>query len=422
MNVPRFVVIGLGGYGLVHIDALTWLEGQGRARLTGVVALEVDRKARPDRVASLTQRGVRLYDTLEDVMADGTRVADVLTVPIGIHRHVPVSVAALEAGMHVYCEKPVAGTIQEVDTLLAAVRRTGKQVAIGFQHMHSNSMTLLKERIVSGRLGAVRQLALMCGWPRSIQYFTRNEWTGRLRVGDAWILDSPANNAHAHYLMNALYLADIRHGFAATPARVRAELYRTNAIESADTVQLRIDTREGGRLHVLLTHANETPYGPVMCLDCERGKAYWQTDDGITIVLYADGSHESFDNRTHPFWRYDAFSNMVDSLVGKAKLTCPPELARMQTLAVNLMHESCPEITPVSEEFVRSVEDWEMFPPNTRGQFRRVAELDQHFFVAFSEGAFLSELGVPWARGTVSDWVAGDGLTRFPGERFQTRT
>jgi hypothetical protein len=219
--------------------------------------------------------------------------------------------------------------------------------------------------------------------------------------------------------MNALYLADVRPGCAAVPGRVRAELYRANSIESADTVQLRMETDLGARLHILLTHANAAPNGPVMRLECERGKVYWQTDNGMTVVFYADGSRETFDNLTHPLWRYDGFTNMVEALAGTANITCPPELARMQTLAVNLMHESCPTIVPVPEEFIQSAEDWEMFPANTRGQFRRISGLDQHFFVAFSEGAFLSDLDIPWARGVSAEWVNGEGYAGFPGDRFR---
>ncbi|MBK7256336.1 MAG: Gfo/Idh/MocA family oxidoreductase [Ignavibacteriae bacterium] len=205
MEPVRFVVIGLGGYGLVHIEAVRWLARQGLGRLTGVVALPVDRAARPDMVASLQQEGVVLYESVEQFMSSGIRTADVLTVPIGIHEHVPVSIAAMEAGLHVYCEKPVAGTVQEVDQLIAARDRTGRHCVIGFQHIYSNSLRQLKARIQGGRLGSLTRATLFSGWPRSKQYFTRNEWTGKLRIGQDWILDSPANNANAHYLLNILY-------------------------------------------------------------------------------------------------------------------------------------------------------------------------------------------------------------------------
>lgn len=415
MEPVRFVVIGLGGYGLVHIEAVRWLARQGLGRLTGVVALPVDRAARPDMVASLQQEGVVLYESVEQFMSSGIRTADVLTVPIGIHEHVPVSIAAMEAGLHVYCEKPVAGTVQEVDQLIAARDRTGRHCAIGFQHIYSNSLRQLKARIQGGRLGSLTRATLFSGWPRSKQYFTRNEWTGKLRIGQDWILDSPANNANAHYLLNILYAGSHMEGAASTKA-LTAHLYRANPLESTDTVQLRFVTDEGVRMHVILTHANGSPHGPRMVFTGERGTAYWQTDEGFSIVRYADGSAETFDNRLHDKWRYDGFKNLVEAIRGAAQVLCPPELARAQTLAVNLMHESCPVIRTIDPAYITEAEDWEMFPPNTKGLFRRVRDIDSAMVVAVQEDAFFSELGLPWAAGMAGREVSGTGYTEFKGK------
>lgn len=414
MQPVRFAVIGLGGYGLVHIDAVRWLAGQDLARLVGVVALEADRKARPQVVADLEREGVMLYSSVDDFFDRGVHTADVLTVPIGIHQHVPVAVRALEAGLHVYCEKPVAATVQEVDLLTAAEARSDRKVAVGFQHLYSVSMQRLKELLSAGRLGNVREISLMCGWPRSVQYFRRNEWAGRLRVGDDWILDSPANNAHAHYVMNALYLASPERYAAALPATVRAELWRAHRIESTDTVQCHITTADGVAVRILVTHASNAPHGPAMHVTADNGRVYWLTDEGSTTVWHADGRHEMFDNRAHPFWRYDGFKNLVGAIRGGAPLMCTPAVARAQTLAVNLMHESCRSICTVPEASVVAQEDWEMFPPNTKGVFRRIAGLDAAMHVAFHEGVFLSELGLGWTAGMESQSVQGAGYRGYP--------
>lgn len=417
MQPVRFVVIGLGGYGLVHIDAVRWLARQNRGRLVGVVALGVDRQARPQLVSELEGEGVTLYESVDQFFERGVRTTDVLTVPIGIHEHVPVSLRALNAGLHVYCEKPVAATVQEVDTLTAAGEQSDRIIAIGFQHLYSASMQRLKGILTAGRLGTVRAIALMCGWPRSVQYFGRNEWTGRLRVGNDWILDSPANNAHAHYVMNALYLASPDPHGTAIPGSVRAELWRAHHIESTDTVQGHIRTAEGVDVKILVTHAGNAPVGPIMHITCDNGRAYWLTDEGRAIVRNPNGSLEAFDNRTHALWRYDGFLNLVDAIEGKAQVICTPEIARAQTLAVNLMHESCPSICTVPEEFVVEQEDWEMFPPNTRGIFRRITGMDTAMYVAFHEGALLSELGLGWTAGMESRTVLGAGYRHYPAEK-----
>jgi predicted dehydrogenase len=413
MEPLRFAVVGLGGYGLVHIKAVEWLAGQGLAKLVGVVALESDRKERPELVADLLARNCTLYDSAGQFFSEAAGTADVLTVPIGINMHVPVSIAAMRAGLHVYCEKPVAATVQEVDMLIAAKKETGRRVAVGFQHIYSNSIQQLKSRVCGGELGNVRTLSLMCGWPRSETYYSRNEWAGRLRVGDEWILDSPANNAHAHYLMNALYLCSPEAGKADSPTEIRAELYRANRIEGPDTVLLRFTTAEGSSAFVIFTHANGREHGPIMRLECERGTAYWQTDNGKTLIRYGDGRTEEFDNLVSDSWRYEGFRDFVLALREGRDPLCTPELARAQSLTVNLMHESCPEIGVIPDSFVSVVEDWEMFPPGAKGMFHRVRGLDEYMNVAFEERSFFSELGVPWARAITSRSVSVGNYTRY---------
>ena len=102
-----------------------------------------------------------LYGSVEDFFARGVNTTDALTVPIGIHQHVPVAIRAIEAGLHVYCEKPVAATVQEVDRLIEAEARSDRKVAVGFQHLYSVSMQRLKELLTAGRLGKVRDISLM---------------------------------------------------------------------------------------------------------------------------------------------------------------------------------------------------------------------------------------------------------------------
>ncbi len=412
----RFVVVGFGGYGLVHIEAIRWLAAQRLATLAGVVALELDREARPEMTASLVREGVQFFDSVDRFLASGFS-ADILTIPTGIHTHVPLSVAAMRAGLNVYCEKPAAATVQDVDEMIAAQRTTGRTVAVGFQHIYSRSIKELKTRIVDGRLGPVRRATLFCGWPRSKQYYSRNEWAGKLRVGSQWVLDSPANNAHAHYLMNLLYLCGAGPKLAALPRKVRAELYRASPIECPDTVQLKIELEDGVQIHCFLTHANASPVGPSVRLECDRGKVYWETDSGKTIVRYGNGKTEDFDNLAHQNWRFDGFIDLVTALREGREPLCTPTLARAQTLAVNLMHESCPTVSQIPGEYVQAVEDWEMFPPNTRGLFHRVRNLDEYMRIAIEEDAFASDLGIVWAQGEQSQWFFADDYRSYPASR-----
>ena len=233
-------------------------------------------------------------------------------------------------------------------------------------------------------------------------------------MGDEWILDSPANNAHAHYLMNALYLCSPEYGKAETPAELTSELYRANSIEGPDTVLLRFTTGGGTNAFVILTHANGRENGPLMHLKCEHGTAYWQTDNGKTFIRYADGRTEEFDNLIHENWRYDGFRDFVSAVREGKEPLCTPELARAQTVTVNAMHESCPAVGVIPGEFITVSEDWEMFPPGTKGMFHRIRGLDEYMTVAVSERKFFRELGIAWAGGVASHPVSARDYSHYP--------
>src|SRR5215467_12314067 len=76
--------------------------------------------------AAAAQLGIpQVYGSYEELLADPN--IDAIYNPLPNHLHVPWSIKALEAGKHVLCEKPVAMSSAEAETLLAAARRHPRQ-------------------------------------------------------------------------------------------------------------------------------------------------------------------------------------------------------------------------------------------------------------------------------------------------------
>ena len=69
--------------------------------------------------------------------------------------HAPISIAALEAGCHVMCEKPMAKTADEARQMLAAAKRTGKLLTVGYQNRFRPDSQYLKEACLAGELGDI---------------------------------------------------------------------------------------------------------------------------------------------------------------------------------------------------------------------------------------------------------------------------
>lgn len=75
--------------------------------------------------------------------------------------HVDVAIAALQAGKHVLCEKPLANTVAEAEamtTAATAARADGVRSMVGFSYRRVPAIALAKQLVESGRLGTIRQV------------------------------------------------------------------------------------------------------------------------------------------------------------------------------------------------------------------------------------------------------------------------
>jgi predicted dehydrogenase len=115
----RIGVVGAGALGFHHTRILRDVPG---AQLMGFY--EADR-ARADKVSS--ELGVTSFASL-DALLD---VVDAVSVVVPTPAHYAVAAPALERGLHVLIEKPIATTLEEADGLLAIARRTGAVVQTG---------------------------------------------------------------------------------------------------------------------------------------------------------------------------------------------------------------------------------------------------------------------------------------------------
>lgn len=75
--------------------------------------------------------------------------------------HVEVAIAALEAGKHVLCEKPLANSVAEAEAMIAAAaaaRTSGVRSMVGFSYRRVPAIAFAKQLVAAGRLGTVRQV------------------------------------------------------------------------------------------------------------------------------------------------------------------------------------------------------------------------------------------------------------------------
>lgn len=94
----------------------------------------------------------RVYTDYTELLKEDLEAVYVLT-PNSVHA--PVSIAAMEAGKNVMCEKPMAKTYKEAKAMVETARRTGKILTIGYQNRYRADSAYLKSACESGELGEI---------------------------------------------------------------------------------------------------------------------------------------------------------------------------------------------------------------------------------------------------------------------------
>ena len=95
----------------------------------------------------------RVYTDYKELLNDDS--IDVIHVCTPNISHAEITIASLEAGKHVMCEKPMAKTAAEAEAMVEAAKRTGKKLTIGYQNRFRNDSLYLNEVCEDGELGEI---------------------------------------------------------------------------------------------------------------------------------------------------------------------------------------------------------------------------------------------------------------------------
>ncbi len=145
----NFAVIGLHGRGYAHLEGVRQNQN---AFVTHVC--DVDRREL-DKFAAETEKqfGVRPATVVDFRRVLESKDVDAVTIATPEHWHAPMAIAALQAGKHVYVEKPCSHNSREGELLLAAAAKYGKLVQMGNQQRSSEHTIEVIGRIREGLIG-----------------------------------------------------------------------------------------------------------------------------------------------------------------------------------------------------------------------------------------------------------------------------
>jgi predicted dehydrogenase len=147
--IDRKIRVGVIGTGQIGKHHLSRYQEISDAEVVAVADVNAD-------VARDAAKQFGVGDVYSD-FRELLRRDDVDSVDVCLHNnyHMPVTAAALEAGKHVFCEKPMAGSYRDAKAMLQAARRTGKRLAIQLDTLFDLEVRVAKQLIDEGRLGAL---------------------------------------------------------------------------------------------------------------------------------------------------------------------------------------------------------------------------------------------------------------------------
>lgn len=169
----RAGVVGLGWAGQQHMAAYSALPG---VELVAIAGMEDGPRAELGEQYGIT----RLHRDWQDLVAEGD--LDVVSVAVPTFLHAPIAVGALDAGIHVLSEKPIARTAAEAQTMVDAAHRAGRVLEVAFNHRRRGDIEALKAAIDDGKIGrpyhARATWLRRAGIPALGSWFTNREMAG----------------------------------------------------------------------------------------------------------------------------------------------------------------------------------------------------------------------------------------------------
>jgi len=171
----RIGIIGTGGIANAHLNSYMRLAEAGLVEIVGGSDIVPGKARKFFDKAGLTS--AKAFDCNEKLLALGLDGVSICTYNT---THAECTIAALEAGAHVLCEKPMSVTLEDALAMYYKSKETGKILTIGFQPRYDPNMDLVRDIVGSGALGEIYYIQTGGGRRRGIPggTFVRKELSG----------------------------------------------------------------------------------------------------------------------------------------------------------------------------------------------------------------------------------------------------
>ena len=253
----RLGIIGIGNMGSEHCRLILG----GKCPETELCAVADLRAERREWARNTLPENVGIYPDGRELIASGTCDAVLIAVPH--FQHEPLAVAALEAGLHVLCEKPAAVQADRAEKMIRAAEKAGKTLTFMFNQRTNCVYRAVKALLDSGEMGAVKRMNwVITDWYRTQRYYDSGSWRATWAGEGGGVL----LNQCPHQLDLLVWLCGM-------PCAVTARCMegKWHHIEVEDDVTAFLEFPDGAT-GVFVASTGDLPGTNRLEIDCERGK------------------------------------------------------------------------------------------------------------------------------------------------------
>lgn len=168
----RFAIVGQGHIGKRHAEMVL------RNPQTELVAV-CDIRTKEE--CKISYEGIPFYSTIDELLEKETSL-DILNICTPNGQHAEMAIQALEKGLHVVVEKPMALTKNDAERIVFKSLEKHKIVFCVMQNRYSPPSVWLKNVIEENLLGQLFHVQLNCYWNRDDRYYTRQNWHGDAKL------------------------------------------------------------------------------------------------------------------------------------------------------------------------------------------------------------------------------------------------
>ena len=275
MKQYNVAVIGCGAVSKNHGKALAQ-----NPQTTIRYAVDIDR-SQAERFAA-TYGGTVLTDYRELFSKEDVDVVHIVTPH---HTHPQIAIDCMHAGLHVFCEKPLAILPFDAKRMISASQETGRRLGVCFQNRMNDATVRAKAIIDSGEYGAIVSAMVLVAWDRGGDYYGKSPWRGRY--------ESEGGGALINQSIHTLDLLDYLTGGVATVSGMDAKLREDDAYEVEDFAMFYCSLKRGGRAVGFCT--NCYPRSKQCTVEIHLERATLTVKQSGLVIEEEDGTERRFD-------------------------------------------------------------------------------------------------------------------------------